>query len=221
MVAEAAASVPLAALSTGAAELDEHPLLDAARTAQSAPGRRGFLEALYGHLLVAGNAYVEAVAVEGAVRELYALRPDRMSVVPDAVGLAGGVRICGERTDGALRAGRRRAVAPILHLRAVPSARRSLRLSAARGGAGEPRRAQCGERLEQGAARQRGAALRRAGLQGRGRRQSFGRAVRAAARGARGEFFRRGECRAAAAARRRARLADDEPLAEGHGFHRS
>jgi HK97 family phage portal protein len=45
-----------------------------------------FLEALYGHLLVSGNAYAEAVIVDGAVRELYALRPDRMSVVPDASG---------------------------------------------------------------------------------------------------------------------------------------
>jgi HK97 family phage portal protein len=49
------------------------------------------LEALYGHLLVAGNAYAEAVAIadstgEGAIRELYALRPDRMSVVPDQDG---------------------------------------------------------------------------------------------------------------------------------------
>ena len=49
-------------------------------------GGADFLEALYGHLLVAGNAYVEAVTIDGAVRELYALRPDRMSVVPDAIG---------------------------------------------------------------------------------------------------------------------------------------
>jgi HK97 family phage portal protein len=44
------------------------------------------LEALYGHLLVSGNAYVEAVGVDGEIRELYALRPDRMSVVPDGSG---------------------------------------------------------------------------------------------------------------------------------------
>ncbi len=43
---------------------------------------RDFLEAVYGHLLVAGNAYIEAVVLDGAVRELHGLRPDRMKVVP-------------------------------------------------------------------------------------------------------------------------------------------
>src|SRR5262249_1096977 len=47
-----------------------------------------FFEALYAYLLLAGNAYVEAVAVEGVVRELYVLRPDRMRVVPGADGWA-------------------------------------------------------------------------------------------------------------------------------------
>ena len=58
---------------------------------------RRFSRRCYAHLLLAGNAYVEAVAVEGAVRELYALRPDRMRVVPGAGRLAGGLRICGRR----------------------------------------------------------------------------------------------------------------------------
>jgi HK97 family phage portal protein len=40
------------------------------------------MEAWYGYLLVAGNAYLEAVAVGGMVRELHALRPDRIKVVP-------------------------------------------------------------------------------------------------------------------------------------------
>ena len=46
----------------------------------------GLMEAVYGHLLVAGNAYLEAVSVEGRVRELFALRPDRMKVLPGAQG---------------------------------------------------------------------------------------------------------------------------------------
>ena len=41
-----------------------------------------FLEAWYGFLLVAGNAYVEAVGVSGRLRELHVLRPDRMKVIP-------------------------------------------------------------------------------------------------------------------------------------------
>ena len=46
-------------------------------------GQAELLEALYGHLLLSGDAYVEAVAAEdGAPLELHVLRPDRMSVVP-------------------------------------------------------------------------------------------------------------------------------------------
>jgi phage portal protein BeeE len=41
-----------------------------------------FLEAWYGFLLVAGNAYAEAVVLDGDLRELHILRPDRMKVIP-------------------------------------------------------------------------------------------------------------------------------------------
>ncbi|HET7714828.1 MAG TPA: phage portal protein [Bauldia sp.] len=81
MIAEACASVPWL-LYEGDAEVDRHPLL----SLLSRPNRResgvAFREALVGHLMVSGNAYVEAVEIDGAVRELHALRPDRMKVVP-------------------------------------------------------------------------------------------------------------------------------------------
>jgi HK97 family phage portal protein len=66
----------------GPVQREPHPLLDL--LARPNPRQEGaaFLEAVCAHLLLAGNAYVEAVTVEGAVRELYALRPDRMGVVP-------------------------------------------------------------------------------------------------------------------------------------------
>jgi hypothetical protein len=40
-----------------------------------------FFEALYGHLLLSGNAYVEPMMVGGNVRELHLLRPDRIGIV--------------------------------------------------------------------------------------------------------------------------------------------
>jgi HK97 family phage portal protein len=85
MISEAAASVPLL-LFEGDQEHDDHPLLDLlARPSLDQTGA-DFLEAWYGYLLVAGNAYAEAVALDGRVRELHALRPDRMKVVPGAEG---------------------------------------------------------------------------------------------------------------------------------------
>jgi HK97 family phage portal protein len=85
MIAEAAASVPLL-LYQGDEEIAEHPLL--ALLARPNPGATAtdLLEAWYGYLLVSGNAYLEAVAVGGTVRELHTLRPDRMRVVPGPAG---------------------------------------------------------------------------------------------------------------------------------------
>lgn len=74
----------------GAAELTAHPLLDLIARPNPRQDGASFLESIASHLLLAGNAYIEAVGLPGdvtgeggsAVRELYALRPDRMKVVP-------------------------------------------------------------------------------------------------------------------------------------------
>ena len=81
MVAEAAASVPLF-LFDGETEVDEHPLLQLLARPNPAHCAPDLFEAWYGHLLVAGNAYLEAVTVAGTLRELHVLRPDRMKLVP-------------------------------------------------------------------------------------------------------------------------------------------
>ncbi len=91
LVAENAASCTFL-LYEGAAERDSHPLLDLVTRPNPRQDGAALFEALYGYLLLAGNAYVEAVTIEGpggvGVRELYALRPDRMRVVPGADGWA-------------------------------------------------------------------------------------------------------------------------------------
>jgi HK97 family phage portal protein len=81
LVAEAAAALPLS-LAEGGRLVEPHPLTALLARPNPREGGARFLESLYGHLLVSGNAYVEAVAIDGAPRELYALRPDRMRVVP-------------------------------------------------------------------------------------------------------------------------------------------
>jgi len=85
LIAEAAGSVPLVLLEQGR-ERDEHPLLSLLARPNPRQSGAAFREALVGHLLVAGNAYVEAALLDGAPRELHALRPDRMRVVPGADG---------------------------------------------------------------------------------------------------------------------------------------
>ncbi len=87
LVAESAAQVAVS-VRFGGREMADHPLN--VLLARPNPRQSGgaFMEALYGHLLVAGNAYVEAVMLNGELRELHALRPDRMRVVPGPDGWA-------------------------------------------------------------------------------------------------------------------------------------
>ena len=86
MLAEAAAALPLV-LQDEAQRYAVHPLLDLMRRPNPAPGRAELLEALYGQLLLTGNAYVEAVGDAGEMPgELHVLRSERMSVIPGADG---------------------------------------------------------------------------------------------------------------------------------------
>ena len=88
MIGEAAISVPLAVSEDGR-QLSDHPLLALLRRPNPRQSGAELLEAVYAYLLVAGNAYLEAVVVAGEVKGLYGLRPDRMKVVAGRDGWPG------------------------------------------------------------------------------------------------------------------------------------
>ncbi len=113
MIAEAAASAPWL-LYEGEREVEAHPLLDLLRRPNPAHSGVSLMETIYGHLMVAGNAYLEVVALDGVPRELFALRPDRMKVVAGADGWPQGFEYTvGGRT---VRFAQDGALPPILHL---------------------------------------------------------------------------------------------------------
>ncbi|MFC6487967.1 phage portal protein [Nitratireductor sp. GCM10026969] len=85
MIVEAAAAVPWLAYE-GEAELDAHPLLDLLARPNTRQAGPSFMEALYGHLLLSGNAYVELVEAGTGAREMHLLRPDRVTVIADGTG---------------------------------------------------------------------------------------------------------------------------------------
>jgi HK97 family phage portal protein len=85
LISETASAVPWL-LYDGAAELDDHPLLSLLERPNARQAGATFLEALYGHLLLAGTAYVEMIDAGNGARELHLLRPDRVSVATDAGG---------------------------------------------------------------------------------------------------------------------------------------
>lgn len=69
-------------------EVEQHALLDLLSRPNPLQGGAQMFETLFGYYLIAGNAYLESVSpFTGVPKELYALRPDRMKVVPSAQGL--------------------------------------------------------------------------------------------------------------------------------------
>ncbi len=116
LIAETAAALPLV-LQDGARRYETHPMLDLMRRPNAAQGRAEWFEALYGFLLLSGNAYLEAVPGSGALPgEVHVLRSDRMSLVPGADGwpVAYDYAVGGRVHRFAMGEG----VAPICHIKA-------------------------------------------------------------------------------------------------------
>jgi HK97 family phage portal protein len=80
MISETAANVPWT-LFEGETELDDHPALKLLQSPNKISGAADFLEGLYGHLLLSGNAFVKIITDGETPLELHALRPDRIRVV--------------------------------------------------------------------------------------------------------------------------------------------
>ncbi len=113
LIAESAGSVPLLLHENGA-EITDHPLLALLARPNARQTGAEFIELLATHLLIAGNAYIEVVSIDGEPRELHLLRPDRMAMVPGPDGWPSAYlyRI-GEREVRFTQDG---AVPPVLHL---------------------------------------------------------------------------------------------------------
>jgi len=87
LISEAAANVPLIVHDQGR-EHDDHPMNRLFLRPNGRCSGKDFMENVLGHLMVSGNAYVELITLDGEPRELHALRPDRMRVLPDKTGWA-------------------------------------------------------------------------------------------------------------------------------------
>ncbi|MDB5588298.1 MAG: phage portal protein [Devosia sp.] len=80
LIAEAANRVPLVIEENGR-RVDEHPLASLLGRPNGRQSGGEMLEAVFAYLQTAGNAYLQAGVVDGEVKALFCLRPDRMRVV--------------------------------------------------------------------------------------------------------------------------------------------
>ncbi len=118
LLAQSAAVVPLGVAVSGRAQ-ERHPFLALLTRPNPAQDCCALLETLFGHLQIAGNAYLEAVPDPAdplaPPRELHVLRPDRMRVIPGQGGWPEGYEY---RVGGrAHRFAQIEDAPPILHLK--------------------------------------------------------------------------------------------------------
>lgn len=80
LIAEAASYCPVLAYE-GKKELKDHPVLKVLNRANPWSSGVDVLDALAANLQISGNAYLEGVFLDGELREIYSLRPDRMTLI--------------------------------------------------------------------------------------------------------------------------------------------
>lgn len=116
-IAQNAAGIPWLLYENGQ-ELSDHPLLTLLRHPNPLMGQTQLLEALYAYQLISGNAYLEAVRLEGeAPRELWPLRPDRVKIIPGENGLPAAFEYSANGRSVRWTADPHEGTADILHFR--------------------------------------------------------------------------------------------------------
>lgn len=87
LIARSISAVPLM-LYANQERLDTHPILELLKNPNPTQGQAAFFEAVLSFLLISGNSYIEALkGPSGTPAELYALRPDRIKIIPGPKGL--------------------------------------------------------------------------------------------------------------------------------------
>jgi len=80
-IANGAASIPMKVFQ-GNIELDNHPLISLLKRPNPTQAGIEYFQSLYSYLLLSGNSYALASAVNQIPTEMYLLRPDRMEIEP-------------------------------------------------------------------------------------------------------------------------------------------
>lgn len=113
LIAEAASACPLA-IADGAGAQAARALLSKPNPDQAGPE---LMEQFFGHLQVGGDAYLEIAGPEDGPRALFALRPDRITVMPGPKGWADGWEYRHGAQKRVFARDRASGRSPILHLK--------------------------------------------------------------------------------------------------------
>ena len=98
--------------------ISSHPLLSLLEHPKPTQGRNIFIESIMSYLLLSGNAYIESVPThDGRPGELYALRPDRLRIIPGKHGLPESYEYSVQGAKKIIPCDAEGNMTPILHLK--------------------------------------------------------------------------------------------------------
>jgi HK97 family phage portal protein len=117
LIAESAASIRFTPRRSGRGLDPDDPAVALLARPNPEQSTVELFESFYGFLGVAGNAYLEAAEIDGAPRALFALRPDRMTVLPGERGWPMGWEYAVERRKTRYLRHAASGRSPILHLK--------------------------------------------------------------------------------------------------------
>jgi HK97 family phage portal protein len=86
LLADTCAAIPLVVYDADDEPVDDHPFLDLLEAPNPFEGKEDLLDAIYSYQWIAGNTYIEGVMLGQVLKELYVLRPDRISISVDNKG---------------------------------------------------------------------------------------------------------------------------------------
>lgn len=100
-------------------EITEHPLLNLMQQPNPSQGQSSFMGSVVGYLMISGNSYIEKVSPtdKAPPMELWSLRPDKMRIIPGAIGMPSGYEFKGQSTQVIFPVDQVSGKSKILHLK--------------------------------------------------------------------------------------------------------
>lgn len=89
-MAESIGAIPWKLVRPDGEQVEVHAMLDLINRPNPLQSRSEFLQSVIGYYQISGNAYIEKLIVGSVPKELYALRSDRMNVMPSETGMPKG-----------------------------------------------------------------------------------------------------------------------------------
>ncbi len=122
LIARSAASVPWLLyqqnkISDDQVEIEQHPIISLLKNPNPNTAKAAFIEKIVSQLMLSGNCYIKSVRDNcGNIRELFTLRPDRVSILPGKHGDIAGYSYAIENTKQVYEVEPEKP-SPVLHLK--------------------------------------------------------------------------------------------------------